>query len=67
MNAASGIVCDETSEAGLKAHAAADSLTVVVVPVALHPADVEKHVVLQLALLGHDTRQSLTVWKSEQD
>lgn len=41
MNAAKGIVCDGTSEAGLKAHAAADSLNVDVVPVALHPADVE--------------------------
>ena len=61
MNAAKGIEGDGTSDAGLKGHAAADSLTVEVVPVALHPTDVEKHVVLQLALLGHDTRQSLTV------
>ena len=67
MNAAKGNVCDGTSDAGLKTHAAAELLTVDVVPVAPHPTDVEEQVVLQLALLGHDTRQSLTVRKSEQD
>lgn len=53
---------DGTSDDGLYGHADAEELIVEVVPVALHPLNVEKHVVLQLALLvGHETRQSLTV------